>query len=163
MQDMTPFLSLLKSEQKLTFELDNNVEGIYTGLFNVTLTSQFLTTDIVPSVPADRILGVTNTAASGGPKTFSVPEDSATAALTIPRNVKRAVFTLSATGQSAEEVRFNLVASVDCHSDQEKQTLTLSRSFGGAMYQALEPQRSAPTAHFMATRPFAKFSSTLTA
>lgn len=107
---MTPFLSLLKSQQQLTFELDNIVDDTYTGLFNVTLTSQFFTTDIVPSPPADRILGLTDTTASGGPGTFSVPEKNATAALIIPRNVKRAVFTLSATGQSNEEVSMPLIS-----------------------------------------------------
>lgn len=101
---MTPFLSLLKQDQTLTFELDNNVDSTYTGLFNVTMTAQFFTTDTVPSAPADKILGVTGTTASGGPGTFSVPGTNATRALTIPRNVKKAVFTLAATGQSAEEV-----------------------------------------------------------
>jgi hypothetical protein len=49
--------------------------------------------------------------ANNAPSAFSLPDQSATNTLTLPRNVKKAVFSISACGQSAEEFWWGNVLS----------------------------------------------------
>lgn len=101
---MTTYHSLFEHEQKMIFDLGNIVNNIYTAPLNVTLTAAYFTAaDSVE--PADLILPVSARKASQGmPSVFTVPPDTASNSLTLPRNIKKAVFTISATGQSEEEV-----------------------------------------------------------
>lgn len=101
---MTNFLSLFKEDQTIIFDLGNLVNDVYTGAFNVTLTSAFFTAaDSI--TPADLILPVSSRQSSVGmASAFSVPADTASNSLTFPQNVKKAVFTIAATGQQSEEV-----------------------------------------------------------
>lgn len=103
-QDMTNYLSLFKEEQKIILDLGNLIDSTYTAAYNVTLTSAFFTSpDSI--TPADLILPVSAMqAASDAASVFTVPPETATSNVTLPQNVLRAVFTISATGQSAEEV-----------------------------------------------------------
>lgn len=102
---MTNFLPLFKTDQTIIFDLNNVVNEIYTAPFNVTLSAVFFTADD-SIVPADLIVPISKRqGAAGQPSYFSVPQETATNNLTIPRNVKRAVFTVAATGQAQEEVR----------------------------------------------------------
>lgn len=104
---MTNYLSLFKSEQKIIFDLGNLVNNIYTAAYNVTLTASFFTADD-SVVPADLILPVSGRQASQDQASvFMVPPQVASNSLTLPQNVKKAVFTIAATGQSEEEVRSN--------------------------------------------------------
>jgi hypothetical protein len=104
-QDMTSFLSLFKEDQKIIFDLGNLITNVYTGTFNVTLTAVFFTADDTIE-PADLILTVSaRLSSTNQPSVFTVPPDTASNDLTFPRNVKRAVFSVAATGQSEEEVR----------------------------------------------------------
>lgn len=102
---MTNFLPLFKTDQTIIFDLNNVVNEIYTAPFNVTLSAAFFTADD-SIVPADLIVPISKRQGDAGqPSYFSVPQETATNDLTIPRNVKRAVFTVAATGQAQEEVR----------------------------------------------------------
>lgn len=103
-QDMTNYLSLFKKDQKLIFDLGNLIDDVYTGAFNVTLTATFFTAKNTAQ-PADLILPVSkDEAAENMASVFDLSKDKATSSLTIPRNTKKAVFTIAATGQSNEEV-----------------------------------------------------------
>ena len=102
---MTSFLSLLKDDQKIIFDLGNLINDIYTAAFNVTLTAAFFTADD-SITPADLILPVSaRLSAQNAPSVFTVPDQVASNNLTLPRNVEKAVFTMAATGQIDEEVR----------------------------------------------------------
>ena len=101
---MTNYLSLFKQNQKLIFDLGNLIDDVYTGAFNVTLTATFFNAENTAN-PADLILPVSKgEAAENMASVFDLSQDKAMSRLTIPRNTKKAVFTVSATGQSSEEV-----------------------------------------------------------
>jgi hypothetical protein len=103
---MTNYLSLFKEDQKLIFDLGNLIDDVYTGAFNVTLTATFFTAKNTAK-PADLILPVSkDEAAEDMASVFDLSKDQALSSLTIPRNTKKAVFTVSATGQSNEEVSY---------------------------------------------------------
>jgi hypothetical protein len=105
LQDMTNYLSLFKQDQKLIFDLGNLIDDVYTAAFNVTLTAVFFTVDD-SQTPADLILPVSERrAAENMASVFTLYNNTAANSLAIPRNTKKAVFTIAATGQSAEEVR----------------------------------------------------------
>ena len=101
---MTNYLSLFKENQKLIFDLGNLIDDVYTGAFNVTLTATFFTAKNTAK-PADLILPVSkDQAAENMASVLDLSKDKAISSLTIPRNTKKAVFTIAATGQSNEEV-----------------------------------------------------------
>jgi hypothetical protein len=101
---MTTYQSLFKHDQTIIFDLGNLVNDIYTAAINVTLTAAYFTApDSI--IPADLILPVSARKGSQDlPSVFTVPPSTASNSLTLPQNVKKAVFTISATGQSEEEV-----------------------------------------------------------
>jgi hypothetical protein len=103
-KDATNFLSLWKQPQKLIFDLGNLIDDRYTGRFNTTLTATFFTS-AVKSQPADLILPISKSqSAANLSSAFMFPQDAkAGKALTLPRNAKRAVFSISAVGQADEE------------------------------------------------------------
>ena len=102
--DMTNFLPLFKQEQTIIFDLGNLINEIYTAPFNVTLTAAFFTTD-ESIVPADLIVPISKHEGDAGqPSYFKYPAETASDGLTLPRNIRRAVVTLAATGQAQEEV-----------------------------------------------------------
>ena len=101
---MTNYLSLFKEDQKLIFDLGNLIDDVYTGAFNVTLTATFFTAEN-SAKPADLILPVSkDEAAEDMASAFDLSKDNGVSSLTIPRNTKKAVFTIAAAGQSNEEV-----------------------------------------------------------
>lgn len=110
---MSHLLSLLQKPQKLIFDLGNLVDSTYTGTFNTTLTATYFTAEDTVQ-PADLILPVSaqqsgNNAAS----VFSLPSQNATNEVTLPQNIQRAVFSISATGQINEEFWYSNVLSSD--------------------------------------------------
>ncbi len=110
-KDMSSYLSLFKKPQKIIFDLGNLVDDIYTGTFNVTLTAIFFTDAFAPSA-ADLILPVSARRSSvNGSSAFVIPTDNATTTLDIPINTKKAIFTISACGQLAEEFWYSNVPS----------------------------------------------------
>ena len=104
-KDATPYLSLWRHPQKVIFDLGNLVNDVYTAPFNATLTLNFFSTDHVDSLPpADAIVPISaRRSADLGPSAFKVPEDRALTTASLPKNITRAVVSLSACGQMAEE------------------------------------------------------------
>ncbi|CAK7235318.1 hypothetical protein SCUCBS95973_009228 [Sporothrix curviconia] len=112
LKDMTAYLALWRSPQKIIFDLGNLQNDVYTGSFNATLTATFFQSDDVvapggdgAAPPSDIIIPISaRKSAVNGVSQFTLPAD--TAANTIgdfPRNARRAVFSVSANGQAAEE------------------------------------------------------------
>lgn len=105
---MTNFLSLFKQQQTIIFDLGNLLTDTLDGTFNVTLTAAYFTAED-SITPADLILPVSKRrGAEGQPSFFTVPSDVASDELTLPQNVKKAIFTVAATGQATEEVLSSL-------------------------------------------------------
>lgn len=102
-KDMTAYASLLRQEQKVIMQLDNIYDSTFTGNFNVTVTALFYNDEASVS-PADTILPISSLA-SGENKTsvFSLPDENATASLSFPRNIERAVVSVFASGNGNEE------------------------------------------------------------
>ncbi|CAN8106016.1 unnamed protein product [Discula destructiva] len=111
LKDMTEYLSLWNEPQKLIFDLGNLITDVYTGSFNTTLTATFFflddesSLDMATAPPADLIIPISaRQSANNGVSQFTLPADNATNTITsFPRNAKRAVFAVSANGQSTEE------------------------------------------------------------
>jgi hypothetical protein len=102
-KDMTEYLYFWNSPQTLIFDLGNLVNDVYTGSFNTTLTATFFTVENDPNaasliIPVSARKGSTDSAS-----VFMLPGDTAVNTLTLPQNVNRAVFSISACGQSTEE------------------------------------------------------------
>ena len=110
-KEMNQYTALWKTEQKIIFDLGNLVNEIYTGTFNASLTATFFTTPDAEA-PADVILPISARQSSAGMgSAFSLPSQNASVAYELPRNVKRAVISLSTCGQSAEEFWYSNVFS----------------------------------------------------
>ncbi|EPE02205.1 peptide-n4-(n-acetyl-beta-glucosaminyl)asparagine amidase a [Ophiostoma piceae UAMH 11346] len=111
LKDMTPYLSLWKTPQKIIFDLGNLLSTRYTGPFNVTLTATFFQVDEEAILadggtsPSDLIIPISaRKSASNGVSQFTLPADNATNTIdNFPRNARRAVFSVSANGQADEE------------------------------------------------------------
>lgn len=120
LKDMTPYLALWNAPQELIFDLGNLVNDVYTGSFNTTLTATFFLDDdvaVATAPPADLIIPISKRlSASDGVSQFTLPADNATNTIAaFPRNAHRAVFSVSANGQSNEEFWWSNVpnSSVD--------------------------------------------------
>jgi hypothetical protein len=112
-KDMSSYLPLFKEPQKIIFDLGNLVDDTYTGLWNTTLTASFFTAEDTVNA-ADIILPVsTRQSALNKPSIFRVPESKAINSLTLPQNVKKAVFSISSCGQATEEFWWANVLSSD--------------------------------------------------
>ncbi|KAI9735694.1 MAG: hypothetical protein M1818_006302 [Claussenomyces sp. TS43310] len=115
-KDMSEYLYLWREPQKLIFDLGNLIDSTYTGHYNTTLTATFFTSDDTVQ-PASIIIPISaRNSASNGASVFKIPEDNATNTVSLPRNIHRAVFTLSACGQAAEEFWWSNVLSSDTDS-----------------------------------------------
>lgn len=102
-KDMTEFMYLWSSPQKIIFDLGNLVNDEYTGAFNTTLIATFFTSQVTVE-PASLIIPISaRKGASNSGSVFTLPSDNATNTISFPRNVNRAVFSVSACGQAAEE------------------------------------------------------------
>ncbi|POS87398.1 hypothetical protein EPUL_001112 [Erysiphe pulchra] len=102
-KDMSAYLSLWKTPQKLIFDLGNLVDNTYTAPFNTTLSATFSMVNSVKN-PADQIIPVSSRRSdSNAPSVFKLPPDIAANNITLPQNVNRAVFSVSACGQGNEE------------------------------------------------------------
>ncbi|KAK3075266.1 hypothetical protein LTR53_001544 [Teratosphaeriaceae sp. CCFEE 6253] len=113
---MTHLLSLFKQDQKIIVDLGNLINDVYTGSFNVSLTAAFFTAaDSI--TPADVILPISARQSSQDlPSVFTVPPQLASNVLTLPRNIKKAVVTIAATGQSEEEFWWSNVLQSDTNT-----------------------------------------------
>jgi hypothetical protein len=112
-KDMTNYISLFKEPQKIIFDLGNIVDDTYTGSWYTTLTATFFTEE-TSFEPADVIIPVSaHKSSSDLSSAFVVPDSPAINIITIPQNVKKAVFSISACGQAAEEFWWSNVLSSD--------------------------------------------------
>jgi hypothetical protein len=112
-KDMSNYLALFKESQKLIFDLGNLIDDTYTAPFNTTLTATFFTIDNTVA-PADSIIPISSRKSDSNlGSSFSIPEDNATNTITLPQNIRRAAFTVSACGQADEEFWFGNVLSSD--------------------------------------------------
>lgn len=112
-KDVSNYLTLFRQPQKIIFDLGNLVDNTYTAAFNTTLIATFSTDPNSPT-PADVIVPISaHRSASNATSAFRVPQDKAANTLALPRNVERAVFTISACGQADEEFWWSNVLSSD--------------------------------------------------
>lgn len=110
-KDMTNYLALFKEPQKIIFDLGNLINDIYTAPFNTTLTATFFKED-ESTEPADVIIPISaRQSSANAPSAFSIPGVSAANTVTLPRNARKASFTLAGCGQSAEEFWWSNVFS----------------------------------------------------
>lgn len=102
-KDMTAFMSLWNSPQKIIFDLGNLINDIYTGAFNATLIATFsVVEDSIESASA--IIPISaRRSADNAPSLFMLPGDRARNTVQLPRNIKRAIFSIAACGQAEEE------------------------------------------------------------
>ncbi|KAI1404402.1 hypothetical protein F4819DRAFT_123546 [Hypoxylon fuscum] len=111
-KDMTIWRPLLTQSQKIIFDLGNLIDGTrYTASFSVTLEALYYD-DVYEAGfhPADHIYPIsTLSSSSNGTSLFSLPGDSGAVNLTLPRNVKSAVVSFTASGNGAEEFWFTNV------------------------------------------------------
>ncbi|KAJ5759200.1 hypothetical protein N7520_006356 [Penicillium odoratum] len=112
-KEMHQYLSLWKEPQKLIFDLGNIVNSEYTGILNTTLTATFFT---VPDTPAaaDKILPISRLLGASNESSVAVlPSEKTAVTYTLPRNLKRAVISVSACGQADEEFWYQNTFSSD--------------------------------------------------
>lgn len=105
-KDMSIFDTLLRAEQKIILDLGNVVEGdLYTGTYNITLEALYFDDTYTQGFhPAGLIYPISNLSASENKSSvFSLPDDSGSVSLSLPRNIKTAVVSLMASGNGAEE------------------------------------------------------------
>ncbi|KAI6087431.1 hypothetical protein F4821DRAFT_108176 [Hypoxylon rubiginosum] len=111
-KDMTIWHPLLTQDQKIIFDLGNVIDGDrYTGFFNVTLEALYYSDVYTTGFhPAKYIYPISTLSSSSNTTSlFSLPGDSGSVNLTLPRNVKNAVISLAASGNGAEEFWFTNV------------------------------------------------------
>lgn len=116
LKDMTEYLSLWNSPEKIIFDLGNLITDVYTGSFNTTLTATFFNdeVDVATAAPADLIIPISaRKSSSDGVSQFTLPADNATNTVSFPQNANRAVFSVSANGQSSEEFWWSNVLQSD--------------------------------------------------
>lgn len=108
---MSHYIPLFREPQKLIFDLPNNVDSTYTSPLNVSLEAAFFTADVSVE-PASMIVPISSHgAADNNPSAWLVPPSNATNTLTLPRNIRRAVISIAATGQIDEEFWYSNVLS----------------------------------------------------
>ncbi|KAK1750621.1 peptide N-acetyl-beta-D-glucosaminyl asparaginase amidase A-domain-containing protein [Echria macrotheca] len=117
LKDMTEYLYFWRSPQKIIFDLGNLIDDKYTGIFNTTMTATFFWSDVQTATapPSDLIIPISaRQAAANAASQFTVPAQNATNTITsFPRNVRRAVFSVSANGQANEEFWWSNVLQSD--------------------------------------------------
>lgn len=110
-KDMSGLLPLFKESQKIIFDLPNIVDQTYTGYLNTTLTATFFKQENIPQA-ADVILPVSaRQSAENKPSVFQVPDQTASNKFSVPKNVKKAFFTIASCGQQTEEFWYTNVLS----------------------------------------------------
>lgn len=118
-KEMEQYNVLWREPQKIIFDLGNLIDSTYTGAYNTTLTATFFTVpDSKPT--ADRILPISALqSAKNMGSDFQVPAHNASVSYTLPRNIQRAVISISANGQSTEEFWYTNVLSSDAETFTE--------------------------------------------
>ncbi|KAK4241642.1 peptide N-acetyl-beta-D-glucosaminyl asparaginase amidase A-domain-containing protein [Achaetomium macrosporum] len=119
LKDMTQYLYFWKSPQKIIFDLGNLINDKYTGIFNTTMTAIFFNSDVETdqAPPSDLIFPISaRQGANNSVSQFTLPAQNATNTISFPRNVRRAVFSVSANGQASEEFWWSNVPESDVYT-----------------------------------------------
>lgn len=133
-KEMDQYNVLWKTEQKIIFDLGNLINEIYTGTFNTTLTASFFT---VPDSQdsSDLILPISAKKSSTNVgSAFSLPSQVASVAYQLPKNINRAVVSISACGQSAEEFWYTNVLS----SEVDTFAATIGPLYGYSQFREVQ-------------------------
>ena len=110
-KEMDQYNVLWKTEQKIIFDLGNLINEIYTGTFNTTLSATFFTVPDSRALP-DLILPISaKRSSTNRGSSFSLPSELALVSYQLPQNINRAVISISACGQLAEEFWYTNVPS----------------------------------------------------
>ena len=133
-KEMQQYNALWREKQRIIFDLGNLVDEICTGIYHVKLEATFFT---VPGSPktADIVLPVSRRlSARDEPSAFTIPDQIASVAYTIPPNVDRAIFTIAACGQADEEFWYQslLESTKATFSD------TVGSAFGGGSWREIQ-------------------------
>ncbi|KAI0843556.1 hypothetical protein F5Y06DRAFT_255253 [Hypoxylon sp. FL0890] len=118
-KDMTIWYPMLTQSQKIIFDLGNLIDGDrYTGYFNVTLEALYYNDQYKAGFrPASYIYPISTLSSSNNTTSlFSLPGDSGSVNLTLPRNVKNAVVSVTASGNGEEEFWFTNVPTEYVHT-----------------------------------------------
>lgn len=111
-KDMTHLRTLLRSPQKIIFDLGNLVNDIYTGSFNVTLSAIFFDSETVGEEPAHQVLPISaRRSGKDQPSHFSLPSQTAMDTFKLPANAIKGVVSISASGSAEEEFYYTNVPS----------------------------------------------------
>ncbi|KAK0670563.1 putative peptide-N4-(N-acetyl-beta-glucosaminyl)asparagine amidase A [Cercophora samala] len=124
LKDMTQYMYFWKRPQKIIFDLGNLINEKYTGIFNTTMTAIFyhdpnpLTANQAQQAPpSDLILPISARLSSAdSPSVFTLPSQRAVTTFpagSLPRDIRRAVVSLSTTGQASEEFFWSNVLESD--------------------------------------------------
>lgn len=115
-KEMDQYNVLWREPQKVIFDLGNLIDSTYTGAYNATLTATFFTVpDSQPT--ADQILPISALQSGNNMgSNFQVPAQNASVSYTLPRNIRRAVISVSANGQATEEFWYTNVLSSDTNT-----------------------------------------------
>lgn len=138
LKDMTAYLALWRTPQKVIFDLGNLQNDVYTGSFNVTLTATFFQSDVGDHIdtapPSDVVIPISKRQSNvNGVSQFTLPADVATNTISdFPRNARRAVFSVSANGQADEEFWWTNVLQSDT---------TTFNATGGGIFPGFSPFR----------------------
>ncbi|KAI0128313.1 peptide N-acetyl-beta-D-glucosaminyl asparaginase amidase A-domain-containing protein [Xylariales sp. AK1849] len=113
-KDVSVFHSMLVEEQTIIFDLANVIDGdLYTAAYNVTIEALYFDDNYEAGFnPAEKIYPISTLASSENTTSvFSLPDDSGSVNVTLPRNIESAVVSITASGNSAEEFWFTNVPS----------------------------------------------------
>lgn len=105
-KDMSIFDTLLREEQKIILDLGNVVDGVlYTGTYNLMLEALYFDDTYAQGFhPAELVYPISNLSSSDNKSSvFSLPDDTGSVSLSLPRNIKTAVVSLLASGNGEEE------------------------------------------------------------
>lgn len=109
-KDISAFKALLQSSQSLVVDIGNYVVGPYNGSFNATLSVNFYNIrSPLTQAPADEIIPLSKRNQHGVATYFSLPDDTAAASVSIPKNSSRLVLDILASGNGEEEFWYSNV------------------------------------------------------
>jgi hypothetical protein len=100
-------------------ECSLTIDDKYTGIFNTTMTAIFYNDDVKSdqAPPSDLIIPISSRqGANDSISRFILPSENATNTISLPRNIRRAVFSVSANGQASEEFWWSNVLQTDVYT-----------------------------------------------
>ncbi|RMZ66052.1 peptide-N4-(N-acetyl-beta-glucosaminyl)asparagine amidase A [Pyrenophora seminiperda CCB06] len=122
-KDMSSYLALFKTPQKIIFDLGNLIDDTYTGSWDTVLTATFFTAEDAIK-PADVIIPISaRKSTQNASSAFVVPDTMAVDTITLPQNAKKAVFSIAACGQATEEFWWSNVLQSDVNAFGNDTTL----------------------------------------